>query len=162
MKVGHSSERRCCFWWVVSGTGSGAEEVQTQRLSVLCIRSLGSSPSHALGQPCPRLSLEACPGRLSAWLWGCPGHHAEPFSPAAPAPSTSERPLGRCHGQIWRDVCSHVNDIQPALPIHGSATGDLSNRSKVLLRWGFPGGTVVKNPLANAGDTGSSPGPGRS
>ena len=33
------------------------------------------------------------------------------------------------------------------------------------LRWnqeGFPGGTVVKNPPANAGDTGSSPGPGRS
>ena len=26
---------------------------------------------------------------------------------------------------------------------------------------GFPGGTVVKNPSANAGDTGSSPGPGR-
>ena len=28
--------------------------------------------------------------------------------------------------------------------------------------WGFPGGTVVKNPPANAGDTGSSPAPGRS
>ena len=27
---------------------------------------------------------------------------------------------------------------------------------------GFPGGTVVKNQLANAGDTGSSPGLGRS
>ena len=27
---------------------------------------------------------------------------------------------------------------------------------------GFPRGTVVKNPPANAGDTGSSPGPGRS
>ena len=26
----------------------------------------------------------------------------------------------------------------------------------------FPRGTVVKNPPANAGDTGSSPGPGRS
>ena len=26
----------------------------------------------------------------------------------------------------------------------------------------FPGGTVVKNPPANAGDAGSSPGPGRS
>ena len=25
----------------------------------------------------------------------------------------------------------------------------------------FPGGTVVKNPPANAGDVGSSPGPGR-
>ena len=34
------------------------------------------------------------------------------------------------------------------------------------LKWnqaqGFPGGTVVKNPPANAGDTGSSPGLGRS
>ena len=28
--------------------------------------------------------------------------------------------------------------------------------------WGFPGGAVGKNPPANAGDTGSSPGPGRS
>ena len=27
---------------------------------------------------------------------------------------------------------------------------------------GFPGGAVVGNPPANAGDTGSSPGPGRS
>ena len=27
---------------------------------------------------------------------------------------------------------------------------------------GFPGGAVVENPPANAGDTGSSPGPGRS
>ena len=27
---------------------------------------------------------------------------------------------------------------------------------------GFPGGTVVKNPPANAGDTGSNPGLGRS
>ena len=27
---------------------------------------------------------------------------------------------------------------------------------------GFPGGAVVKNPPANAGDMGSSPGPGRS
>ena len=26
----------------------------------------------------------------------------------------------------------------------------------------FPGGTVAKNPPANVGDTGSSPGPGRS
>ena len=27
---------------------------------------------------------------------------------------------------------------------------------------GFPGGAVVKSPPANAGDAGSSPGPGRS
>ena len=29
-------------------------------------------------------------------------------------------------------------------------------------RRGFPGGAVVENPPANAGDTGSIPGPGRS
>ena len=28
--------------------------------------------------------------------------------------------------------------------------------------WGFPGGSVVKNPLANAGDMGLIPGSGRS
>ena len=28
--------------------------------------------------------------------------------------------------------------------------------------WDFPGGAVVKNPPANAGDKGSIPGPGRS
>ena len=33
---------------------------------------------------------------------------------------------------------------------------------KNLLALGFPGGAVVKNPPANAGDMGSSPGPGRS
>ena len=31
-----------------------------------------------------------------------------------------------------------------------------------VVREGFPSGAVVKNPPANAGDTGSSPGPGRS
>ena len=31
-----------------------------------------------------------------------------------------------------------------------------------IRKGGFPGGPVVKNPPANAGDTGSSPGPGRS
>ena len=39
------------------------------------------------------------------------------------------------------------------------AISSLITKTKLL---GFPGGTVVKNPPANAGDTGSSPGPGRS
>ena len=29
-------------------------------------------------------------------------------------------------------------------------------------KWGFPGGSVVKSPTANAGDMGSISGPGRS
>ena len=36
---------------------------------------------------------------------------------------------------------------------------DLGKRMKAQ---GFPGGAVVKNPPASAGDTGSSSGPGRS
>ena len=35
-------------------------------------------------------------------------------------------------------------------------------KSKVLNRMGFLGGSVVKNPPANAGDMGSIPGSGRS
>ena len=40
----------------------------------------------------------------------------------------------------------------------------VSNGSEIFKRvhGGFPGGTVVKNPPANAGDMGSSPGPVRS
>ena len=38
-----------------------------------------------------------------------------------------------------------------------------SNKVDVIKLYGdFPGGTVVKNLPANGGDTGSSPGPGRS
>ena len=33
--------------------------------------------------------------------------------------------------------------------------------SKEIVIWGFPGGAVVENLPANAGDTGSSPGLGR-
>ena len=39
-------------------------------------------------------------------------------------------------------------------------SSQLSPSIKILV--GFPGGTVVKNLPANARDTGSSPGPGRS
>ena len=33
---------------------------------------------------------------------------------------------------------------------------------KITDNWGFPGGAVVERPPADAGDTGSCPGPGRS
>ena len=33
---------------------------------------------------------------------------------------------------------------------------------ELFKNWNFPGGAMVKNPLANAGNTGSIPGPGRS
>ena len=39
---------------------------------------------------------------------------------------------------------------------------DLGFSTQKVRRGCFPGGTVVKNTPANAGDTGSMPGPGRS
>ena len=42
---------------------------------------------------------------------------------------------------------------------------NIKKTNNSIQKWaegGFPGGAVVKNPPANAGDTGSSPGPGRS
>ena len=40
-----------------------------------------------------------------------------------------------------------------------NVTKGLINLNQKPRSWGFPGGPVVKNPPANAGDTGSSPGP---
>ena len=56
----------------------------------------------------------------------------------------------------------NVNEIEllcPVLTLFSEASGSLS-----IIKKGrdFPGGTVVKNPPANAGDTGLIPGPGRS
>ena len=42
------------------------------------------------------------------------------------------------------------------------SVSNLGRDQERLSEKGFPGGTVVKNPPANAGDMGSSPGPGRS
>ena len=45
------------------------------------------------------------------------------------------------------------------LPLSLAVALKLLLKNKVL---GFPGGAVVRNPPANAGDMGSCPGPGRS
>ena len=53
---------------------------------------------------------------------------------------------------------TRAREEQPALPLR---LGRLKKANLTRGR-GFPGGAVVKNPPANAGDMGSSPGPGRS
>ena len=51
----------------------------------------------------------------------------------------------------------------PVLRIQSKAdTASALEKFKVQWMRDFPGGAVVKNPPANAGDMGSSPGPGRS
>ena len=46
------------------------------------------------------------------------------------------------------------------VPLLSSVSHEMFELKDTLL--GFPGGAVVKSPPADAGDTGSSPGPGRS
>ena len=58
---------------------------------------------------------------------------------------------------------AHIWNLRKLLPSYFLLSSSQKQKLliKVLVR-GFPGGTVVKNPPANAGDTGSIPGPGRS
>ena len=54
----------------------------------------------------------------------------------------------------------YANNFYPLNNLKG--TKGIPKISLIKKESDFPGGTVVKNPPANAGNTGSSPGPGRS
>ena len=58
---------------------------------------------------------------------------------------------GKSKHQIW--------EITSLKCLHGEHISFNTYKEQV---WDFPGGAVVKNPPANAGDKGSIPGPGRS
>ena len=60
-------------------------------------------------------------------------------------------------GKVWRFLKKLKIELpyDPAIPLFGI----FLKKMKTL---DFPGGTVVKNLPVNAGNTGSSPGPGRS
>ena len=67
---------------------------------------------------------------------------------------------------LWRTVWRFLKKLKielqydPAIPLLGIYT-EKNNSKRVMYYMGFPDGAVVKNPPANAGDTGSIPGPGR-
>ena len=62
---------------------------------------------------------------------------------------------------IWQHCSNKMLQNVVSLELTKPQT-DILSAFKDRYRWGFPGGAVVKNPPANTGDTGSSPGPGRS
>ena len=70
------------------------------------------------------------------------------------------RPWGKKWGteKIFEEIMGsiHWEDLT-ILKVYAS-----NNRALKYVKWDLPGGAVVKNPPANAGDMGSSPGPGRS
>ena len=76
--------------------------------------------------------------------------------------------LGNCKLKQW-DSITHLFKIVKIQNTDNSkcwwrcgATGTLIHHWSECKMGDFPGGTVVKNPPANVGDMGSSPGPGRS
>ena len=59
-------------------------------------------------------------------------------------------------------ICTYETNLYSVMLIFKcSNVRYILKNSKNTMTLGFPGGAVVKNPPANAGDTGSSPGPGR-
>ena len=67
--------------------------------------------------------------------------------------------------QGLRDLCNNIRKSNiRVIVVQEEREREIKGRKQFAKKngWGFPGGTVVKNPPANAGDTGSSPGPGRS
>ena len=57
---------------------------------------------------------------------------------------------------------NEMHKTKTKITYHQKIKVSIGPASEILRFWGFPGGAVVKNPPANAGDTGSSPGPRRS
>ena len=92
-------------------------------------------------------------------MWDLSGPGLEPVSPALAGGFLSTAPPGKSSNVY--SFLTHKMHIK-AFTFHYTGIED----EKVLgIKWatgGFPGGAVVENPPANAGDTGSSPGPGRS
>ena len=61
-----------------------------------------------------------------------------------------------------------IEEERGGVDLESCQQSEVKNRIRIFITsdkkkyGGFPSGTVVKNPPASAGDTGSSPGPGRS
>ena len=151
--------------------GSGRESSRESVRSRGGGRAVGGSGKGNL-HPCPS-SPPSCPVASSS----SPGHGLHSLSPA---PHNTQGPdgallgtrkVGRGEGCLPREASQWPGVDTPG-PWARSAPGWLcgclappSGPQFLHLKKkkrDFPGGAVVKSPPANAGDTGSSPGPGRS
>ncbi|KAM9104381.1 spermatogenesis-associated protein 24 isoform 4-T4 [Megaptera novaeangliae] len=70
---------------------------------------------------------------------------------------------GPAHHQVqWPEFKPKRGSVSLLMGPHLEPWAPPTHQCSLLSPLGFPGGAVVKNPPANAGDTGLSPGPGRS
>ena len=117
-----------------------------------------------------RRETEAGPG-----FWAARGSQTSAFSPALNHPTFQAavlqgggrlQPAAPFQRALSPCRCLSAGDQADLVPCswgrwNTQAPGDAEHWEEKKLG-DFPGGAVVKNPPANAGDTGSNPGPGRS
>ena len=76
---------------------------------------------------------------------------------------TDGSPKDRLRPHVLKLFMVRGKPLETARRLFANKTcGDLNNEIKLRKLWGFPGGSVVKNPPATTGDTGLIPGSGRS
>ena len=79
---------------------------------------------------------------------------------------TLDKSKNGSHSIIYKVACCLLSlFLLHSLYLHLNVLGNLRTNVQDAVKMnclGFPGGAVVKNPPANAGDMGLSPGPGRS
>ena len=125
--------------------GSDGKEVAWNAWDVVSILGSGRSPKEGNGNPLQFSFLENSMDRslMGYSTWGC--------KELDKTESLTYTYLILCES-IFIPLKIVVNSIKHIFII-----------KKILkeLTWDFPGGTVDKNPPADAGDTGSIPGPGR-
>ena len=90
-------------------------------------------------------------------MWDLPRPGLEPMSPALAGRFSTTAPPGKPPGHSCSD--SMMKSCIYGIEVPSSGVRLLSYQNNMK---GFPGGAVVENLPANAGDTGSSPGLGRS
>ena len=138
-----------------------------------CACLLSPKPSHTATRgrallPCP--PEHTLSGTLVAVSWHVEwGSSTSPQSPPLRDTRGKERTLGRGLLQpptLWRlgHLCGSLdrNTGEDFLFPYQTLPQSIDGNTENFIFEDFPGVTVVKKPPADAGDTGSSPGPGRS
>ena len=74
----------------------------------------------------------------------------------------SQRPLKFCQKKVQNWSVRIISQLRECRTLTENTNPLKMNLQSKVTNWGFPGGTVVENLPANAGDTGSSPGLGGS
>ena len=135
-------------------------------LQFLCIPT--TKPQRKKVKSLSRVWLFATPWHVACQALPSMGFSRQEYWGGLPFPSPGDppdlgiKPMSPANLPHWRQIlCCWATRENPVYFVKYQHLG-IPRWIKELIPRGFPGGSVVKNPPANAGDTGSLPGLGRS